>query len=153
MDLLIQIIIIVVIVLSILKRMKEVAGKGEELGAPPPVAPPVSPPMVERPLMPVQRVEEVEKTVKQAEPSGMLKELRELFQQELPEPAVEEVPLTPEEFPPVSEDILQPVSYREIVIPKKEPAPLLSLSFTGTEAAKGIVLSEILGPPVSLRKE
>ena len=151
MDLIIQLIIVVVIVASIVKRMQQVAKKGEELEEPPPAAPPVTPPMVERPLMPVQRVEEVEKPVKQAEPSGMLKELRELFQQEIPEPVVEEVPLAPEEFPPVSEDILQPVSYRDVVIPKKEPGLLFSLSFTGTEAAKGIVMSEVLGPPVSMR--
>ena len=153
MDLIIQLIIIVVIVASIMKRMQEVAKKGKELEEPPPVSPPAEPQMVKR-LQDVFKELSDDRTgqeVMEKEPVTEIRDFRER-QPEFAEPVVEEVPLVPEEgFCPVSEDIIQPVSYRKFDISKVKQKQGLQLSFKGPEVVRGIIMSEVLGPPVSMR--
>ena len=84
---------------------------------------------------------------------------KQLFEQEKPdisgEDELEQEPEVPEPVmaesvqPP--EEIVKPVAYGLPVIPKEEQAPELKLSFRGSAVVRGIVMSEILGPPVGLK--
>ena len=145
MDRIIQLIIIVVIFASIVKRMQQVAQKGEELEAPPPVSPPVTPPMVKRLQDVFQELsgERVEQEVMEEKPVTDTGDFRER-QTEFPESVVEETL-------PIPEDVLQPVSYRDVGIPKAKQKQEIKLGFKGPEVVRGIIMSEILGPPVSMR--
>jgi len=150
-EFLINLVIVVVIILAVLKRLKDVAKKGEELEAPPPAAPPAAPDMVER-------TDEIpqEEPVERPELPEIFKQL---FGQEKPDipgedefeqkPEVPE-PVMAEQFQP-PEEIAKPVAYGLPVIPKEEQTPRLKLSFRGSEVVRGIVMSEILGPPVGLK--
>jgi len=150
-ELLINLVIVVVIILSVLKRLKNVSKKGEELETPPPAAPPAAPDMVER-------TDEIsqEEPVERPELPEIFKQL---FGQEKPdisgedelkqEPVVPEPSMAEPVQPP--EEIVKPVAYGLPVIPKKEQTAELKLSFRGPEVVRGIVMSEILGPPVGLK--
>ena len=168
MELLINLIIIFVIFAAILKRFKEVAKKGEELGSSPPAAPEVEPEIVGRkvdvprkepgPGQVLKKLFEelgevtLERPPEQAEPKDIMKQttvLRgDVLEQpwELPEQIVEES-VQP------SEIIQPPVSYSKAAVSKEKPVSRFQLSFSGSEVVRGIVMSEILGPPVSERRD
>ena len=143
---LINLVIVVVIILSVLKRLKDVAKQGEELEAPPPVAHPAAPDLVER-------TDEIpqEEPVERPELPEIFKQL---FEQEKPdisgEDEIEQEPVIAEPVQ-LPEEIVKPVAYGLPVIPKEEQTPELKLSFRGSEVVRGIVMSEILGPPVGLK--
>jgi len=145
-EFLINLVIVVVIILAVLKRLKDVAKKGEELEAPPPAAPPAAPDMVER-------TDEIpqEEPVERPELPEIFKQL---FGQEKPDiPGEDEFEQEPVIAEPVQlpEKIVKPVTYGLPVITKEEQTPRLKLSFRGSEVVRGIVMSEILGPPVGLK--
>ena len=148
---LINLVIVVVIILSVLKRLKDVAKKGEELETPPPAAPSAAPDMVERTdeipqEEPVERPElpEIFKRLLEQEKPDISDEDEFEQEPEVPEPVMAEPIQLPEE-------IVKPFSYGLPVIPKEEQTPELKLSFRGSEVVRGIVMSEILGPPVGLK--
>jgi hypothetical protein len=149
-----NLIIILVIVITVLKRLREVEKKGKELGGPPPVAPPLP----WEPAAPPQTAPQpvLERPVPQTEAA-------ETFEEERPEPVFtfedmfeeEKTPAEPESV--FKEEIVYPPEELIPVIPlvERQPQivkiPTLNLSFSRSEVVRGIVMSEILRPPLALR--
>jgi len=152
LDLLINLIIIFVIVISVLKRLQNVAQKGREIKSPPPAAPSPTPKMAEKKStvlqeqkIPTEPPEFLKPVVEQAKRMFFPEDFWEHKTTEIPEPALEE-PLLPE----VEE--IQKISLRDITLPEKEPIPGMKLNFGSSDVVGGIVMREILGPPVSMRQ-
>ena len=146
MELIINLIIIIVIVASILKRLKSVASKAEELETPPPVAPPDVPEVMKRmrDVFPEKPTAPAVPQEKEEQPAVFTEDLFEREQPEFQVPVIEEVVQA-------AEEILRRAPLRKVTIPEEEPKLRIKLSFSGPEVVKGIVMSEILSPPVSLR--
>ena len=147
--LLINLIIIFVIFVAIMKRVQEVTKKAQELKTQPPVTPPIFPkailePTEERPSPQWQPSQELKPSVEQEKPVVFREDLWEHLKEELPEPEVEETFQPPVEF-------VQKVPYQEVLKSVREHEPRLYFSFSGSELVKGIIMSEILGQPLSLR--
>ena len=180
MDVLINLVILLVIVASLLKRVKEITQKGEEVkrvpeGPPDPLAetikearersemrqdterrsirdvfeesgheqPVESPPVTETPSAP-PTLEDIFKRL-----AG---EIAPESRQPVPEPMAVEPP-PPEPVP--AEPLTEPPPISEYKPPRQKAKPKArtgGLSFDGPEVVRGIILSEILGPPVSLRE-
>ena len=155
MELIINLIIVVVIVFSILKRVQEVAKKGEELKVPPDIPPETLSEQIKKfkDLMQpeLEEVESVSESVLTEE------NIFEKAHKEFAEPEVfsePEIPAFIEEPVPVVEKTIpvfkKPVSYKKI-IPRKKVSKGYILKFGGSEVVRGIIMSEILGKPVSMR--
>ena len=157
MEYLIQIVIIIFIFLALIKRIKEIAEKGGEIQAPPGSPPIPHPEMTEelnrRFLEPEE--EEVKPEVK---PVLSAEEIFKKFAREYIEPVTSHEPeitpeaeIIPQVEKPVTEVAMPPLQARAA---PREVAPIsLKLNFGGSEVVTGILMSEILGQPVALRKE
>ena len=148
MELIINLIIIFVIIFSVLKRIQEVAKKGEELKVPPDIPPEtLSEQIKELKNLMQPELEEVKPISEPVLPEEVTIEKvhAEFTEPEVvPEP---EIPAFIEEPFPVIEE---PVSYKKIT-PRKKVSQRYILSFRGSEVVRGIIMSEILGNPVSMR--
>ena len=171
MELIVNLIIVFVIIISILKRIQDVAGKGEELSDPRKVPP-------EALSEQMERVEDFQRSVQEEEEPG------EDVRPRIPERVtIEDVfrkftenqfPQRPEQFPesePFYEPekaaladayafaaepppvITQPVSRKRKKPPGKIRVRSPFLNFGGPDVVRGIVMSEILGTPVSMRED
>ena len=151
LELVINLIIIFVIFVAILKRLQGVVKKGQELKTQPPVTPPVPHKAVrkayeEKPGPQWQPSQEVKPSVEREKSVVFREDLLERLEEEYPEPVAEETVQPPEE-------LVQEVSYRGVLESVRERKPRLYFGFSGSELVKGIIMSEILSPPVSLRNK
>ena len=165
MELLINLLILFVIIFTVFKRLQQVAKKQEEIKTQPSSHP--GPVTEIKPLSEVikelsHKLEHREEWIEMKEPTGepvLLEEGQfEEIQPEFVEPSTSQIPemvpeapflLKPEE---PAEEILQPPKSRKVAVRKKEILAY-SLRFGGPEVVKGIIMSEILGPPVSIRRD
>ena len=176
MDWIINLIIVFVIVISVLKRMQDVAKKGETLGAPIP-----TPPVIDR--------NGTDHPAHQEAPKPTAQDIfRELFPEMADSREEMEKPYTARKWEP-EKDFHEPVpvvkvqkeeaisepaanfekasasleSYMKALSAKSESlengyalkatgCSILPARFKGNELARGIVLKEILGEPVALRE-
>jgi hypothetical protein len=167
MEIIINLIIFLVIIFSVIKRLKDVSEKGEKLEAPPPAVPKTGreeiPKTMEAPRKgPGARevLKELFKELEEASQGKPLEQVEQAEQVELQQTA------TPIPIPIYSEDTLeriqeapiQPTEVDKPLLPdyvKKAPmnkhVPEFQLSFSSSDTVMGIVMSEILGPPVSLK--
>ena len=151
LELLINLIIIFVIFAAILKRMQEVAKKGRELKTPPPVIPPVPPKTIRKdmkvkPGPPQWLPAQEEKPPVEPEKPVVFGE--DLWEQHPEEEFI--VPATEEILQPEAE-LVQQIPYRGIEESVRERDIISYSDMKGSELVKGIIMSEILGPPLSLR--
>ena len=166
MELLINLIILFVIFFTVFKRIQEISKKKDEIKLPP--APQNGPPSKPETTTDVfkelgRRIEQVvevdSETVKpsgeQVHPYGYR---IEKMQQEFAEPVPIELPeIFPdaEVYPQVEEpvpEIIEQYDYNKVNAYKKGKKRY-ALQFRGTEIVRGILMSEILGTPVSMRTE
>lgn len=174
-DILINVVILFIIIMSLLKRVQEISKKGDEVKKVPEGPPD---PLAETIKKAKQRAKE------QSEP--VRRSIREVFDEPRREPAAPK-PERPEPPPatPSLEDIFKRLSGETIpevqqtqpepVVPELEPEPFPeppavktprvrkkyvqprnqapALSFEGSDVVRGIIMGEILGPPVSMRSE
>jgi len=168
-ELIINIAIILFIIFSVLKRTQEVSKKSQDIKKPPETS---RPPLQRRPASPVQQetarretptATRTETILRQDKPAGekplwrqMLEEL-DIYPetertvkkeaQEAGERVVAEVKKAKESPKPVIATVNIPDEY--------EPKPLhqLKLHFAGDDLVRGIVMSEILGQPVSMKHD
>lgn len=166
MDVIINIIIVIFVISSVLKRFQEVSKKSGDVTKP-------SPPLRERPDVPplphvtgdatpepstepVTQHNNREPEVKSLK--DLVDYLKDEYQQveapspqpELPVAAIEPEPVLSsieQPSPMVSEKVLK-VSRAELE-PERAISP--SLTFSSEQVVNGIILSEVLGPPVALR--
>ena len=166
MGLVINLIILFFILFTVFKRFQQIAKKQEEIKVPP--SSPPGPVAETEPITDIlkelgRRLEQVgevdTETVKPAgEPVFPYEGRIEKMQPEFAEPVPVELPEIPSEagfLPELEEsvpDIIKPPDYINAVAPKKAKRQY-ALQFGGPEVVKGILMSEILGPPVSMRRE
>ena len=165
MEIIINLIIFLVIIFSVIKRLKDVSEKGEKLEAPPPAVPKTGreeiPKTREAPRKePGARevLKELFKELEDASQGKPLEQIEQVEQVELQETATP-IPIYSEdtleqiqEAPARTEEVDKPLLPDYVKkVPKKKPAPEFKLSFSGSDTVMGIVMSEILGPPVSLK--
>jgi len=175
MEVIIQLIIIFIVILSVLKRVKEVGQTGQELDKgkiPGNILDMFDPDSAKG-----KAGQKPSPADQQEMPAGEYSESVEISGEPSKEPLIpSEVPYEPVEAPEIVEkDILdtQPESLlpqeeliKEYVpiIPKpvllrssqkvhREPGKGLDLGFTGPQVINGIIMGEILGPPVSMRHD
>jgi len=150
MEVLINLIIIFIVIVTVLKRIQVLGKKQEEIKVPP-ASPPVPFPELAEELKRLEKPGEEEiKPVGERIPS--IKEVFEKIQTEFAEP---EISFETEIPPPVEEpipEVLQPIFY-EKAVRRKKAAPSITLKFSGSELVRGIIMREILGPPVSTQNE
>ena len=167
MELIINLLILFFIIFTVFKRLQQVAKKQEEIKTPPSSYP--GPVTEIGPLSEVikelsQKLEHREEWIEVKEQPGepvLSEEEQEQFEEiqpEFVEPStyqipelVPEVTVLPQTEEPV-EEILQPPESRKVAARKKEKLAY-PLRFGGPEVVKGIIMSEILGPPVSMRRD
>lgn len=157
MEYLIQIVIIIFIFLALIKRIKEIAEKGGEIKAPP-VSPPVSHPEMTEELNRRFVQPEEEAVIPEVKPVLSAEEIFKKFAREYIEPEtspepeiIPEAEIIPHVEKPVPEVAMPPLQAWAV---PREAAPIsLTLNFGGSEVVTGILMSEILGQPVALRKE
>ena len=165
MELIINLIIILVIIFSVLKRLKGTSEKVKELEKPSPAVPktgretPQKEPGArgilkelfkeleessrEKPIeQPVAMQRSEQETDGHVPSSG--EDTFELSQEELIKTAQEELSQTTDDRKRDSQDFIQK-------IPVTKPVKQFHLIFYGPDVVRGIVMSEILGPPVSMR--
>ncbi len=179
-DIIINVVILFIIIMSLLKRVKEISKKGDEVKK-----------MPEGPPDPLAETIKTEKQRAKEQSEPVRRSIREVFdeprrgpaapKQERPEappatPSLEDVfkRLSGEIIPEVQQTQSEPVA-PEPQVPKPEPEPVPEppsvripkvrktyvqprnqspvLSFEGSEVVRGIIMGEILGPPVSMRSE
>jgi hypothetical protein len=149
MELIINLIIIFIIIVTVLKRLKDVSKKGQEL---------------EKTKLPGEFAETIERRTVQEKPESkpLLVPAPEISFDEMVEPV--EFPLKPAEellesrfketFPVMPETYRKPVPemaphlYDEITRRRRR---CMKLAFTHNRVINGIIMSEILSKPVSLR--
>ena len=155
MELIINLVIVFIIVFSILKHLQEVGKKGEELKVPPDIPPESLSEQIKKIKDLTQH--ELEEVKPVSESVLTEEEIFEKIHAEFTEPEVAPEPETSALIKePVSmiwepvPTIKKPVSYRKI-IPRKKVSQRYTLSFGGSEVVRGIIMSEILGKPVSMR--
>ena len=166
MELFINLLILFFIFFTVFKRFQKIAKKKEEIKVPP--SPPHGPATETETITDVlkelgRRLEHVEEinteTVKPpGEPilpdEGWIEEM----QPEYAEPVPDELPeISPEaEVYPQAEEpvpvIIKPPDHVKSAARKKGKRQY-ALQFGGPEVVRGILMSEILGPPVSMRRE
>ena len=163
MELIINLLILFFIIFTVFKRLQQVAKKQEEIKVPP-----SSPSGPETEIVPLSEVikelshklDHSEEWIEVKEPTGepvlLEEEQFEEIQPELIEPSTSQIPETVPEAPFIpqpeepAEEILQPLKSIKAAAGKKEKIAY-PLRFGGPEVVKGIIMSEILGPPVSIR--
>jgi len=150
MELIINLIIVVVIVFSILKRVQEVGKKGEELNVPPDIPPESLSEQIKELKNLMQP--ELEEVTQASEPVLTEEGAIERVRAEFTEPEIAPEPETPALYEEPVPMIKQPVSYKKIV-PRKKVSERYILKFGGSEVVRGIIMSEILGKPVSMRED
>lgn len=148
MELIINLIIVFVIIFSILKRVQEVGKKGEELKVPPDIPPESLSEQIKELKNLMQP--ELEEVTQASEPVLTEEGTIERVHAEFTEPEVAPEPETPALYEEPVPMIKRPVSYKKI-IPRKKVSQRYILSFGGSEVVRGIIMSEILGKPVSMR--
>jgi len=150
MEVLINLVIIFIVIATVLKRIQELGKKQGEIKVPPASPPVPFPELTEEPVRQEKSEEEEIKPVREWAPS--LEEVFEKIQPEFVEPEIflePEIPLQIEE--PVPE-VVQPIFY-EKAVPRKKAASGVTLNFSGSELVRGIIMREILGPPVSMQND
>jgi len=180
MEVLINVVILFIIIVSLLKRVQAVSKKGDEVkrvpeGPPDPLAETIKEAqrrseMQERMNRRTIRevFEEPERQpaappIQQEEiPSGppsledifrrITDEIRPDIQEMAPEPVKEEMFPSEQVSEPVPEPQYDSTPSKRFMAARRRKHPV-GLSFKGPEVVRGIVLSEILGPPVALRSE
>ena len=150
MELIINLIIVFVIIFSILKRVQEVGKKGEELKVPPDIPPESLSEQIKELKNLMQP--ELEEVTQASEPVLTEEGTIERVHAEFTEPEVAPEPETPALYEEPVPMIKQPVSYKKIT-PRKKVSQRYILSFGGSEVVRGIIMSEILGKPVSMRED
>ena len=154
MNHLINIIIIFIIIVSVFKRLQGIAKKGGEIKVPPASPPVPFPEMTEKYETPEESAQEkMEEPVRKPALSGE-EILKEIFRVHTEPKATFEHEIIP--VPPLPEQVEEPVSMVEQPLPARKAAPRekeksYTLHFGGSELVRGILMSEILGTPVSLR--
>ena len=160
-------IIIFVIIFAVLKRIKEIAKKESEIKDRAP-APPAPFPELAEELK--QRFEQLETEMIQPEAETLEPEIkpavfeREIFEEKRPEfiePVIQPEPellpdteLRPEIEVPLRVEEPVSVAKKEFIYKKAVPREKYQaavLNFRGPAVVNGIIMSEILGPPVSMR--
>jgi len=150
MEVLINLVIIFIVIVTVLKRIQELAKKQGEIKIPPASPPVPFPELFEEPVHPEKLEEEEIKPV-----SERVSSLEEVFEKIRPEFVEPEISLEPEIPTPAEEPVLaveQPILYEKAVT-RRKVTPGLTLHFSGSELVSGIVMREILGPPVSMQNE
>ena len=161
MEWLINLVIIFIVFLAIFKRIQEVAKKGGEIMGPPGSPPVPSREAAEEFRTVEQPVEEEiilhrEEMQPKREPSLSIEDIFEKLRGGYVQPEVQPEPeITPEEeLPPEVEQVV-PAPAEPFVDMKITPlrkTPGFALQFTGPDLVRGILMREILGPPLSLRE-
>jgi len=150
MEVLINLVIIFIVIATVLKRIQELAKKQEEIKIPPASPPMPFPELAEEPVRPEKLEEEEIKPVSEWAPL-----LEEVFEKIRPEFVEPEIYIEPEISPPVKvpvPEVVQPIFY-EKAVPRKKAASGVTLNFSGSELVRGIIMREILGPPVSMQND
>ena len=158
MELIINLIIVFIIIFSLYKRFQEVSKKGSEIKPPTKSIPEPSPEMVDELKRITQKEEEVikEEVVEETQPVPSSEDIFEKLRQEFAEPETFSEPsyvpeaAIPEQTEEPVPEIVQTIDYSKDVPRKKERRYVLK--FGGSELVNGILMSEILGKPVSLRE-
>ncbi len=148
-ELLIQLVIILIVVASIIKRMKETAQKAEELDKPSPQRPlgdeKQKPTLAEK----IQDwSKQFEMQLETPEPKERPGADIESLGQTLDEKSTVIIPGEAEKLPEEIQIAPSPPPYSAPLIKRK---PQIQLNFSGSDLIKGIIMSEILGQPVGLR--
>jgi len=157
MEYIINIVIIIFVFLAIIKRIRDIAEKGGEIKVPPTSPPIPHPEMTEelnrRFLEPEEEVVRPEvKPVLSAEEIFKKFALEYIEPETSPEPEIIHEPeIIPEVEKPVIEVVMPPLQAR--AAPLKAAPTGVKLNFGGSGLVTGILMSEILGQPVALRKE
>jgi hypothetical protein len=173
MELIVNVIIVLVVIVSIFKRIQEVAGKGEELSAPRKVPP-------EALSEQMERVEDFQRSVQEEQDPGSGEDtgprvpervtIEDVFRKFAEQRAPQRLETAPVPVPfhepekPVLDDVYDLSSEQHPAIPPPVPRkridsrvniPVRSplLNFGGPEVVRGVVMSEILGTPVSMRED
>jgi len=143
----INIAIVLIIIFSIIKRMKETAQKAEELDKPPPQQPLSD----EKPSL-AQKIQDWSKQFEMQLEAPEPKERPGADIESLEQSNMEEFTgIVSEETQQLSEEIQltpSPQPYSEPLIKRK---PQIQLRFSGSDIVQGIIMSEILSQPVGLR--
>ena len=150
MEVLINLVIIFIVIATVLKRIQELAKKQEEIKVPPASPPLPFPGLFEEQVHPEKLDEEEIKPVNEWALSEEM--VSEEIQPEFVEP---EIYIEPEISPPVEvpvAEVVQPILY-EKAVRRKKAASGVTLKFSGSELVSGIIMREILGPPVSMQNE
>ena len=150
MEVLINLVIIFIVIATVLKRIQELGKKQGEIKIPPASPPVPLPGLFEEQVHPEKLEEEEIKPVSEWAPS-----LEEVFEKIRPEFVEPEIYIEPEISPPVKvpvPEVVQPIFY-EKTVPRKKAASGVTLNFSGSELVRGIIMREILGPPVSMQND
>jgi len=150
MEVLINLVIIFIVIATVLKRIQELGKKQGEIKVPPASPPVPFPELTEEPVRQEKSEEEEIKPVREWIPS--LEEVFEKIRPEFTEPEIFPEP----EIPPLVEEpvpeVVQPIFY-EKAVPREKAASGVTLNFSGSEVVRGIIMREILGPPVSMQND
>ncbi len=150
MEVLVNLIIIFIIVITVLKRIQEVNKKQGEITVPP-TSPPVPFPKLTEELK--RRIKPVEDEIKPSEEQILSQEdVFEKIQPVFVEPKIS----IKQKFARQVEELFSVVTepdFYEKVVPKIKAYSALKLKFSGSELIRGIIMREILGPPVSMQNE
>ena len=157
MEYLIQIVIIIFVFLALIKRIKEIAEKGGEIKVPP-TSPPIPHPEMTEELNRRFLEPEEEEVKPEFKPVLSAEDIFKKFAREYIEPETYHEPeitpeteIIPEVEKPVPEDAMPPS--QAWAVPLEASTTSVKLNFGGSGLVTGILMGEILGQPVALRKE
>jgi len=165
MDVIINLIIFLIVVITILKRLQEVARKGTEIKEPSPEPQPLP---IDGPVareiiaeMPEEYPQPAAPAPVPVEEKPRTQSMRELFERlerryydiiEPPVPQTEDTFESGREKKDISRRGYAKQAAIDRAAPSVESAALPALSFKASSVVNGIIMSEILGPPTGLRK-
>jgi hypothetical protein len=167
MEVIFNLIIILVVVFTVMKRLQEVAQKGVDIKQPPltrPPAPSGTTMSSSREMTTEYTTTEPEQPLPQRPSPFPLREMVETMERQyryITEPPLPPVPVM--RYEPAAEDAFEAVApsaapkllQRQVVAsaPQRGTAPNrhLVLAFNSETVLNGMIMSEILGPPVALR--
>jgi len=168
-ELIINLIIVVFVVASVLKKFREIAEKGKELDKAPPVPPTAGPDLSdhargyieeeaaepEAPAWPETHEPAVPAVPEMAvgEERRYVEDMWEKMasaESATPEFTFPDVGAATEETPPKRYE--PPIPACRFTVPDEKTSMRIDLGFSGEDVVRGIVMSEILGTPVALRK-
>ena len=163
MEYLIQIVIIIFVFLALIKRIKEIAEKGGEIKVPP-TSPPIPHPEMTEELNRRFLAPEEEEVKPEVKPVLSVEDIFKKFAREYIEPETSQEPeitpeteiipepeIIPQVEKPVPEVVMSPLQAR--AVPQETYPAGVKLNFGGSGLVTGILMGEILGQPVALRKE